>query len=535
MKEYIVVAKSEPDIDSLHAELVTSSLHNPRANQAVVPGRIVQVANARLGNPRITHYMLSDAEALALERDPRVEAVHLPPRPETKVKNIVYKYAAYDTIAGNFNRNGLNDKYNVNWGQRRTSVPIAEARVGTTYDSTVDGTGVDIVIMDDGIQVDHPEFMDATGVSRVQQIDWYTATGIPGTMPANHYRCTNYGDGEHGTHVAAIAAGKTFGYAKKSRIYSIRIFGDNTQIIPDADQFDLIRVWHSKKIADPNTGTKRPTIVNTSWGYAWYYSDNPYSSAPNQTSTRYRNIDYKYSLPTAPKVDFGQKPGGIHGLLVPSVDAEQRDAEAAGIIFVHSAGNYSNKIDKVGGVDYNNFYTTNSYWAGIVPPGNPVYYHRGCSPLSPNAIIVSAARDITVTANKKILEVVDGYSERGPGCDVVAPGTNITSATSKVSSFPTSEYVWGRNNTFDRGFRVAKVSGTSMAAPQVTGVLALYLSQNPRATPAQAKAWIATVGIKNQLFTSLVNNDWKNPNAMLGGSNNFLWNPYRSNYKDRNP
>lgn len=479
--------------------------------------------------------MLTDAEAIALEKDHRVEAVHIPPKPETKVKNIVQKYVAYDSIVGNFNRNGLNDKYNVNWGQRRTSVPAAEARPGNTYDCDLDGTGVDIVIMDDGIQVDHPEFLDATGVSRVQQIDWYTATGIPGTMPPNHYVCNNYGDGEHGTHVTTIAAGKTFGYAKNARIYLIRVFGNSTQIIADEDQFDLIRVWHSKKTVDPKTGAKRPTIVNTSWGYAWYYSDSPYSSAPNQTSTRYRNKDYKYSVPTAPNVNYGQKPGGIHGLLVPSVNAEQQDAEAAGIIFVHSAGNFSNKIDKVGGVDYNNFYTTNSYWAGIIPPGNPVYYHRGGSPASTNAIVVSAARDITVTVNKKILEVVDRYSERGPGCDIVAPGTNITAGTSKLSSFTTSEYVWGRNNAYDRGFKVTKISGTSMAAPQVTGVLALYLSQNPRATPAQAKAWIATVGIKNQMFTSLVNNDWKNPNALLGGPNNFLYNPYRNKYKDRKP
>jgi subtilisin family serine protease len=532
MKEYIVVAKCELDIDSLHAELVTSSLHNPKANQAVVPGRIVQVANARLGNPRITHYMLSDAEAIALTKDPRVEAVHLPPKPETKVKNIVRKYVAYDTIIGNFNRNRLNDKYNVNWGQRRTSVPNAEARPGNTYDSTLDGTGVDIVIMDDGIQFDHPEFLDATGVSRVQQLDWYTATGIPGTMPPNHYVCNDYGDGEHGTLVASIAAGKTFGYAKNARIYSIRVFGSSSQVIPDADQFDLIRVWHSKKIADPKTGTKRPTIVNTSWGYAWYYSDSPWDFTPNQMSTNYRNTEYKYSTPRSPNINYGQKSNYRHGFRVPSVDAEQQDAEAAGVIFVHSAGNGAHKIDKVGGIDYNNYYTTDWYWAGIVPPGDPIYYHRGCSPSSTNAIVVSAARDITVTSNKKILEVVDSYSERGPGCDIVAPGTSITAGTSKVSSYTTSEYVWGRNNAYDRGFKVAKISGTSFAAPQVTGVLALYLSQNPRVTPAQAKAWITKVGIKNQLFTSLVNNDWKNPNALLGGPNNFLFNPYRNNYKD---
>lgn len=533
MKEYIVIANNEPDIDSLHAELTTNTLHNPKANQHIVPSRPVQVANARLGNPRITHYMLSDSEAEKLCNDPRVEAVHLPPAANTKVKNVIQRPVSYNGTSGNFNRNTVTEKYNINWGLRRTSLPAAEAKVGSTYEYDVDGAGVDIVIMDDGIQVDHPELLDATGVSRVQQIDWYTATGIPGTMPPNHYRCTNYGDGEHGTHVATTVAGKTYGYAKNSRIYLIRVFGNSTQSIDDADQFDLIRVWHSKKPVDPKTGFKRPTIVNMSWGYAWYYSNSPWSSAPNITGINYRNSLRRYNTPVSPKLEFGQKSSGIHGLVVPSVDAEQQDAERAGVIFVHSAGNYGHKIDKVGGADYNNYYTVNGYWGGIIPPGNPIYYHRGGSPRSANAITVSAARERTSVYNKKLMEVVDYYSERGPGCDVVAPGSSITAGTSKTASYATLDYPWGNNNATDTSHRITKISGTSMAAPQVTGVLALYLSRNPGATPAQAKAWIAKTGSKGQVQTSLVNNDWANPNALLGGPNNYLYNPYRNKYLDK--
>jgi hypothetical protein len=53
---------------------------------------------------------------------------------------------------------------------------------------TLDGTGVDVVIMDSGIQTDHPEFFDSQGVSRVQLIDWYQAAGIPGSQNVNFYR-----------------------------------------------------------------------------------------------------------------------------------------------------------------------------------------------------------------------------------------------------------------------------------------------------------------------------------------------------------
>ena len=536
MKEYIVVAHNEPDIDSLHAELTANTLHNAAVDRTKIPTRSVQVANPRLGNPRITHYYLTDSEAAALAKDSRVEAVHTPPHPDSKVKSIVQTPKAYNNVIGNFNRNANTDKYNVNWGLRRTSLPSAESRIGNTYEYDDDVEGVDFVLMDDGLQCDHPEFNDATGRSRVQQIDWYAATGIPGTMPPNHYLCTNLGDGEHGTHVATTVAGRTFGYAKNARIYLIRVFGDSTQLIPDTDQFDLIRVWHQRKPINPETGAKRPTIVNTSWGYAWYYTDDPYTpTAKNLTSINYRGRLYNYAnTHSYPQIQFGQQtaPYSRHGFIVPSVNASQQDAENVGVIFIHAAGNYSHKVDKPGGIDYNNYYTVNSYWGGLIPPGQPIYYHRGGSPFSANCVQVSAARDITSFYNGKTMEVVDYYSERGPGCDVVAPGTNITAGTSKVTTFPSTEYVWGRSNTRDRSHKSAKISGTSMAAPQVTGTVALYLSRNPKATPAQVKTWVANVSIKNQIMSSVTNNDWTNPNALLGGPNKFLFNPYRNGYQD---
>ena len=537
MKEYIVIAKDEPSIDSIHTELIYNTLHINTVDRNVIPTRPVAVANSRLGNPRITHYYLTDAEAQALEKDPRIEAIHTMPAPDTKIKTVIQQSRSYNGVIGNFNRNGDTvDKYNINWGLRRTSLTTAETRIGNSYEYEADGSGVDVVIMDDGLQCDHPEFVDVTGVSRVHQINWYTATGLDGKMPLNHYLCQNYGDGEHGTHVATTAAGKTFGYAKNARIYLIRVFGDSTQVIPDADQFDLIRVWHSKKPVDPRTGAKRPTIVNTSWGYSWFYANGQHNlNRRNIKTINYRNKIYSYSnSPTSPRIEYGQllTSGGRHGFVVPSVNAEQQDAENVGVIFVHAAGNYSHKIDKLNGIDWNNYYTTDDVWGGFVPPGYPIHYHKGCSPFSSNCITVSAARDRAVFNKGTIKEVVDSYSERGPGCDVVAPGTNITAGVSKTSSYSNLEYVWGQNNAQTRSYLVAKISGTSMAAPQVTGVLALYLSRNPTTTPAQAKAWIAKIGIKNQIASSVVNNEWSSPNALLGGPNNYLFNPYRNRYKD---
>lgn len=544
MKEFIVVAKSEADIDSIHSELTRDTTTDASVDSDVVPDRVVQVANARLGNPRITHYYLTKEEAEKLCADPRLEAVHMPPNPRSKVlHNTVQTLKSYDRRPGNFLRNSdttiNNVKYNVNWGLRRTCVGATEAVVGNTYYYEADGTGVDVVVIDDGVQPDHPEFITNTGVSRVQQIDWYAATGIPGTMPSNHYKMQNYGDGEHGTHVATTIAGKTFGYAKNARIYSIRIFGDGTQMITESDMFDLVRVWHSRKPIDPVTGARRPTIVNMSFGYAWYYCNANLWYTSNIKSIRYRGTLNNYPWGTNPRTEFGMiyndGPWQRHGLIIPSVDAELADAAAAGIIFVHAAGNYSHKVDKQGGVDYNNYYTVSDWFADMIAPGQPIYYHRGGSPstTATTGITVGAGDSLPVTVGKKLFEQIAYYTERGPGVDVIAPGSDITAGTSKTSSFaPLAPYVWGKNTTTDKSHFVTKISGSSMATPQVTGVLALYLSKYPKSTLADCRNWLLSIVKKNQINTTTTDNDWYNSTAMLSGPNNYLYNPFHNGYSN---
>lgn len=537
MKEYIVVAKNEASIDSLHQDLTQDTTFDSTINHSVIPNREVAVANPRLANPRITHYFLTDAEAEKLTKDSRVEAIHVPVPSDAKkphatsVLNAVQTPKAYNNIAGNFNRNGTSDQYNVNWGLRRTSLTSSESRTGGTYSYDVDGAGVDVVVMDDGIQADHPEFLDATGTSRVQKIDWYAATGVPGTMPPRHYNVAGFAEGEHGTHVATTVAGKTFGYAKNARVYLIRIFGDTDQTIPDTDMFDLVRVWHMRKPIDRVTGARRPTILNMSWGYAWRYDDNSFQN--RITSISYRNTLQSYSPTVDRKSQYGQV-NDYHGFIVPSTNAEAQDCENAGVVLVHSAGNSSHKIDVSTGPDYNNYYTINRPWAGgFVPTGSPIYYHRGCLQTT-YMNTVSAISDVSVLSGTNLKDRVDYYSERGPGVTVCAPGTNITAGTSKSSSFPVNQYVWATRNTKDTSHKVCKISGTSMAAPQVTGALALFLSRNPTATPAQAHNWLINKSTKEQILSSTATDDWTNQYALLGGANNYLYNPYRAGYRDPN-
>ena len=540
MKEYIVVAHTEPDIDSVHQDLTNDTSFAQSVNHATIPTRAVGVADARLVMPTITHYYLTDDESSKLAQDSRIQAVHIPisynsrtphvvPRPVTPL-NAIQLPVAYNNIAGNFNRNASLDLYNVNWGLRRTSLAATESTVGNTYKYDRAGAGVDIVIMDDGVEINHPELLDTSGISRVQLIDWFAASGVSGSMPTNHYNTNlSIGSGEHGTHVASIAAGKTYGYAKSSKIYSLRIFGDTTERVPDNLYFDLLLGWHQRKPIDSATGVRRPTIVNMSWGYSWFYSNSEETpSGSSIRSIRYRGNLQTYPSATGRKSQFGQV-NNRHGFRVPSEDAACAACERAGIIFVRSAGNSSHKIDIPGGPDYNNYYTINNVWGGFINSNLPVYYHRGSSPCSGNTIVVSAVRDTKIVNNNKLKEQVDSYSERGPGCNVVAPGTRITAATSKRSTYSVQNYVYGTQANSTE-FKSAKQTGTSMASPQVTGVVALYLSNNPGANAAKVRQWISLIGVKNIISTTNLTNDWTNQYALQGGANNYLYNPYHNGY-----
>ena len=113
-----------------------------------------------------------------------------------------------------------------------------------------------LLSQDSGLQVDHPEFLDANGVSRVQQIDWYAASGIFGSQSASHYGDT---DG-HGT-TERTATGLNFGWASNARVYSVKVGGlegpGDTGGISISSVLMLSKAWHPINRRS-NTGFKRP-------------------------------------------------------------------------------------------------------------------------------------------------------------------------------------------------------------------------------------------------------------------------------------
>jgi subtilisin family serine protease len=511
-KEYIVGLNKDVDYDLFWKEMEEQS------STEFLPRRAVEIVNNRDGSLRSCHYSLTDEEADILRNDPRIYCVEIPPDQRDDV--IIGVTASQ---ADNFNKVFTSNTTGVNWGLIRTNSKInsyggnASSSI-SAYNYVLDGTGVDVVIQDTGLQIDHPEFTDAKGNSRVKLIDWYAASGLVGTQSANHYRDF---DG-HGTHVAGIAAGKTFGWAKNANIYSLKVRGleqkptDSNTGISIVDCFDVIKLWHRNKPIDPKTGFVRPTVVNMSWGYS---KTIPVSSI---ASVSYRGNIFSntsiFSSFTARRDNYGLiSTTNVNGeittnIRVSSVDLDIEELIDEGIIVVIAAGNLGYKIDTVSGIDYNNYINSLIGSASTI-----TYYNQGHSPYSNRAIVVGNMDSTVVNISGTFIDIKATSSETGPGVYVYAPGTNIVSAISNVTTRANATY--SKNSLYKQSL----LSGTSMASPQVAGIIALYLQQNPGVEPDYVKKWLinnSAASLYSPAFS------YADGYSLLGGANLIAFNPF---------
>lgn len=551
-KEYVVGVVKGTDLSAFEAEMTASTGAGP------IPNRAIDIANPRLGSTRMTHFMLTEEEAENLRSDPRVLFVHIPPEQDPSI--IKRRHAIYNS-EGTVSFDKIGDAVTTgnykNWGLKRcinsTNVyGTSPSAPDDIYYYSLDGTGVDIVIQDSGIQPDHPEWEDAQGNSRLQQIDWYQESGIFGTQSANHYRDV---DG-HGTHCAGIAAGKTFGWAKNARIYSQKLEGLETRNgsdgtgIPDSVAFDAIRLWHIAK------NGSRPTVVNMSWGYsftsfdtAWNETGTGLNNPPGQINGEFQGTPWTYGTGQTytNRDDLWSNVGIGSGdeiyapyfgttytsfpLRVPSIDLEIEEMIDAGIHICIASGNDYWYMDKPGGVNYNNWADVPRYnYSFQISFLYKSYYHQGSSPYSENAFMVG---NISSYRNQEISGLDVGVigtpdcpnydSNYGPGVNIWAPGTNIMSACSTTNEMNGVAY------NENASFKQVNISGTSMASPQVAGVCALFLQLYKDLTPAELQRIVfahsqPTVAHDQNGFNL---GDISNYSPSLGGGENrFLYMPF---------
>mgnify|MGYP001270618828 CR=1 FL=1 len=382
-----------------------------------------------------------------------------------------------------------------NWGL--ASMTQNSTTLSTTFTYKNNGANVDVVIMDTGIVTGHPEFRNqANTASRINQVNF------GGTQGANFYTDP---DG-HGTHVAGTMAGRTQGWAREATIHSFTTNLGGLTHGYSPSSMGYLTSWHNAK------SNNKPTIVNMSWATSTYYPPNHPGHTISIASWDPSNI---------PSSQY-------HMTRSSSYDTLVKNMHNAGIVTVCSAGNDNERVydSTEGGWNsgYWYFFDSNNdigYGAGTkmymqdasahdpnvhgtgarsgiagAPPGgsfgNTIYFQATNNGQSPgNAWIesgTSTRHDIAVQAHDHNLAKAS-YSNYGAPLRIWAPGSRIHSAYINSGSAV---------QIGSTGYYVNKLNGTSMASPQVAGLVACFFDRDAttyagvttKANQESAIAWL---------------------------------------------
>ncbi len=203
----------------------------------------LHVASTQLGAIDFIEVMLTAAEAAIWSQFVGVRHIEVNQKVVTSVDQSIPAPSGSDwSNAGN-------------WGLDR--IDQASPTYDSRYNYTTTGAGVDIYIIDTGIRRNHSEFAPAS--TRVAA-GYYTPS----------LGSTDDGCG-HGTHVAGIAAGATYGVAKAARIIPVRVFPGGSQATCDAGTTVSAVVAGVNWVASNHTGANT-AVANMSLGASNGYS-----------------------------------------------------------------------------------------------------------------------------------------------------------------------------------------------------------------------------------------------------------------------
>lgn len=490
LKVYVVTLHRHEDLEGFYEDM-----ENP-GGDLYIPNRQVDV-HALRPLSRSTEYHLTDEEAATLRHDSRV--LDVTPK-EMLINRFKPLYTQTETT---WNKNFTDTNSHKNWGLLR--VFEGQQRSGWGEDGTVnqsgtikitaEGKNVDVIIVDGHFDPAHPEYAvnsDGTGGSRVIQYNWYQHNlAVSGGLYSNgNYVYGPYfvsgdaglnSDNNHGAHVAGTVAGNTQGWARKANIYNISPYGTNPNLLVGTYLYDYIKEFHKNKPINPVTGRKNPTIMNCSYGSAIEWGISPFGkitrvtyrgqiieNASGLTVQQLQNTKI-YTSNQFPYVPY-YYPGDAQDI---------QDLLDLGVIIVAAAGNESFYMANFDHPDWDNSFRA-TYNGGSI---GDQYQHRGSAPAALKTVISVGAVGNTADERKAY------FSNCGSGVDIFAPGRAIMSALNSG----------GTTDPRNANYRIGKNQGTSMASPQVAGMLACYLEIYPDINQDQAREFLIRISKKDQM------------------------------------
>src|SRR3954468_17695608 len=287
------------------------------------------------------------------------------------------------------------------------------------------GAGVGIAVIDSGITAWHDDLTNKTA-----KLYPYGNQRVSKFVDFVNGRTMPYDDNGHGSHVAGIIGGN--GYDS---------YGEKTGVAPDANLVSL------KVLDQDGKGTISNIIAALNW------------IATNGAAYNVRVVNMSVGA------------GIFESYWTDPLTLATKKLTDTGIVVVAAAGNMGKNAD--GKLQY----------GGITAPGN-----------APWVLTVGAPSTMgTLTRND---DEMASFSSSGPSFldyeakpDLVAPGVGTVSLAVPGSTFyltKAAALLDGKPKLGSKSYLA--LSGTSMAAPVVTGTVALMLQANPNLTPNLIKA-----------------------------------------------
>ena len=366
-------------------------------------------------------------------------------------------------------------------------------------------------------------YSPSTNTSRFVQYQWFNelnsfVTSIdddgstPPTGNVTYHQNSALSD-YHGQHVGGTVAGQHYGWANEANIYNMAFLSPDFhsgQSVSGYLVYDYLRAFHLHKAVNPVTGRRNPTITQHSYGGVFYLNPEREALSFGQLiSVNYRGTTYNSGNPgpsgwsqSGVETDFGLRFNiTTYPFYSAALNADIQDAIDDGVIISTSAGNDNLLIADPSDADWNNTFTY-GYDSG---DNRTKYYNRGSWPSSPDtdAIIVGAL------SNDSDFKKAS-FSMFGPVIDIYAPGEYILSCYGNT----------GANDTkYGAGNYYGLASGTSMAGPQVAGVVATLATAKPRFTNSDAKGYLQRHSKYNDMPSGTIPNKYlisKNPRPTSG-------------------